>query len=110
MYYFPLKLKSFTFGAPIPLARVQSCLNFDHALRPYWLIEDETKKLKVLTFVVIRNVIKLQIFTRAILKMREEAASKIKKILKQIKQDKEANNLIEQKVDQLNYKNSIRII
>jgi hypothetical protein len=35
-------------------------------------------------FVLFRNTIKIQVFVRAILKMREMAAQKIKRILKQI--------------------------
>ena len=52
-------------------------LNNDYICRNFDKVADITAKAKVLTFVVIRQTIKLQIFVRALQKMRHEAASKI---------------------------------
>jgi hypothetical protein len=77
--HFPLKLRSFTYGAPIPLEKCQKFLNDEYYNNNFSNVEDIEAKTRVLTFVVIRNAIKIQIFTRALIKMREEAAIKIQR-------------------------------
>lgn len=87
--FFPLKLRSFTYGKPLELKEIQAVMNTDYLLHNFWCIEEDELKQKVLTFVIIKNVIKIQIFLRAILRMRNEAATRIKRKVKFIKEQRE---------------------
>lgn len=82
---FALKLKSFTFGPPLKMRELQSSLSIDNCIKFYWHIKDEPFQQKILSFVMIRNIIKLQIFLRAILKMRHDAAFKIQRKRRMLK-------------------------
>ena len=75
--YFPLKLRSFTFGKILEMHEIYRILNNEYIQRNFDNITDLDVKAKVLTFIIIRQSIKLQIFFRALQKMRIEAASKI---------------------------------
>lgn len=108
--YFPLKLRSFTYGCTIPIKEVERIMNREYLLQNFWPIQDEEKKKKVLTFVVIRNIVKMQIFVRAILKMRSDAATRIKRKIKFAQDQRELYLNKNQILDQLRYKSCIRII
>jgi len=64
-------------------------MNKEYLKSNFEAIECELTQQKVLTFVVTKNVIKIQIFIRAILRMRNEASTKIKRKLKFIKQQRD---------------------
>jgi hypothetical protein len=108
--FFPLKLRSFTYGIQIPLKEVERIMNREYLLQNFWSIQDEERKKKVLTFVVIRNIVKLQIFVRAILKMRSDAATRIKRKIRFAQEQRELYLNKNQILDQLRYKSCIRII
>ena len=75
MSHFSMKLRSFTYGAPLEAKRIQTVLNTEFMLQ----FNNIDNRLEVLSLIVMRNVLRLQIFIRAILKMRDSAAKKIQR-------------------------------
>ena len=75
--YFPLKLRSFTFGKILEMHEIYRILNNDYIKHNFDGVADQRDKARVCTFVIIRQSIKLQIFFRALQKMRSESALKI---------------------------------
>jgi len=59
------------------LRDIQSLLNIDFIIHSFWSIQDEALKVKVLSFVVVRNTIQIQIFVRAVLKLKKDSAFRI---------------------------------
>lgn len=57
--FFPLKLRSFTFGKLIDLHAIYGILNIDFICRNFDEVTDIDVKQKILTFVIVRNAIKL---------------------------------------------------
>lgn len=83
----------------------------DNVFKHLWSIKiDDERQQKLLSFILIRNLLRLQFFCRAILKMRSEAAVKIQVNLRKQRRLKAKFAELEQKVDQLQYINSIKII
>jgi len=74
---FTYKIKSLTQDNILQLTELQSSMNMDFILKYFWQIQDDMRQRKVLTFVLIRNLLKIQNFWRAIKRMRNEAALKI---------------------------------
>jgi hypothetical protein len=62
-------------------------------------VEDDYKRLILLNFVLLRNLIRIQNFGRSLLKMKNDAASKIQRTRRALKSQKYLNAELEQKVD-----------
>jgi hypothetical protein len=109
--HYLVKLCAFTSGTPLPNTELQSSLSMDHVFKHLWSLKiDDDRKRRILSFILIRNLLKLQSFFRSILKMRNDAAKKIQFTLRQQRQLKGEYAELEQKVDQLQYINSLKII
>lgn len=57
--YFPLKLRSFTFGKLLDLHAIYGILNIEFICRNFDEVTDPDAKQRILTFVIVRNAIKL---------------------------------------------------
>jgi len=73
----------------------------DFILKYFWQLQDDLRQRKVLTFVLIRNLLKIQNFWRAIKRMRNEAALKIQRTRRMLKVQRNKHLEMEQKIDQL---------
>ena len=56
---FPVKLKAFTRGMTVPMSELQSSLSMDYVFKYLFSISDEEKKHKILTFIMMRNLLRL---------------------------------------------------
>jgi hypothetical protein len=92
------KVRAFGYD-PIPIANIQGSVNMNLIMK--LSVPDDRKKLELLSFVLLRNLIRLQNFTRAVLKMKHDAASKIQRTRRSMRYQKLQNAELEQKVDQL---------
>ena len=52
-------------------------LNHENVIKHFWQVKDDERQKRVLTFVLIRNLLRIQNFFRSISKMRNDAALRI---------------------------------
>ena len=64
---------------PLSLPLIQGLVNLSNVISVYWHLkdEDEDRARKVYTFVIMRNLIKIQNFAKSVIKMRHEASQRI---------------------------------
>ena len=72
--YYMMKLKSFTFGRLTDIKTLEASLSKDNVLTHFGSMPEDKWKIKVLNFVLIRNILKLQFFFRSLIQMRTDAA------------------------------------
>lgn len=85
-------------------------MNMDFILRYFWQVQDDLRQRKVLTFVLVRNLLKIQCFWRAVKRLRNEAAVKIQRTRRMLKKHRNAMLEMEQKMDQLQYRCQLKKI
>lgn len=107
---FTYKVRMLTVNNILQLTELQSSLNMDFILKYFWQVKDDYRQRKVLTFVLVRNLLKIQNFWRAIRRMRNEAAYKIQRTRKLLKIERNKLLEMEQKIDQLQYRCQIKKI
>lgn len=73
-------------------------------------VQDEEQKHSILQFILLRNLLRLQNLGKAVIKMKNDAALKIQRTRRRLRSQKSMNAELEQKIDQLNYQNSLKII
>ena len=98
---FTYKIRTLTNENILQLTELQSSLNMDFILKYFWQLQDDLRQRKILTFVLIRNLLKIQCFWRAIKRMRNEAALKIQRTRRSLKMQRNKLLEMEQKIDQL---------
>ena len=57
--FFPLKLRSFTFGKLLKIEEIKRFMNSDIEQDRHWGINGKDFKCKILTFMIVKNVIKI---------------------------------------------------
>jgi len=71
------KIRRHTYLRTLQIYDLQKYLSVENVIKHFWQVKDDERQKRVLTFVLIRNLIRIQNFFRAISKMRNEAALKI---------------------------------
>ena len=107
---FAHKVKSFSYGKPIEMATLNSKLSNEFVMKHLHHVKDVEQKQKIMNYIINRNTIKLQIFSRSVLKLKNDSARRIQLRLRRLKKERESNCEIEQRVDQLQYQSSVKII
>lgn len=104
------KIRAFSYGGQIQLSTIQSSMSLKLTMRLTQGTSCEKLRLQTLSFSLLRNLLRIQNFCRSILKMKNDAAMKIQKTRRLLRSQRYMNAELEQKVDQLQYYNSVRII
>lgn len=88
---FTFKLRVYTLGKSLTLTELQGVMSMDNVLKHFWQVQDDMRQRKVLSFILMRSLLRLQYFFKAIKRMRTEAAFKIQRTRRTQKMIKDYN-------------------
>jgi hypothetical protein len=95
------RIQAYTKDNQISVSTLQSSLSMDYVFKHYFYIKDEDKKHEILAFVFMRNLLRLQNFSRGMFKTKHDAAFKIQRKVKYQNKLKLLHEEVNFKVDQL---------
>lgn len=81
-----------------------------NVLKDFWQVKDDDRQQKVLNLILVRNVLRLQYFWRAVSKMRHDAAVRIQRVRRTIQERWHRALEVQQRVDQLQFRTMVRKI
>jgi len=89
------KLKAFQWGSPISLSELQNSLSMKNVHDQLHQVQDEEQKQIILQFILLRNLLRLQNFGKAVIKMKNDAALKIQRTRRHLRSQKSMNAELE---------------